>query len=80
MTRPHPTIDEVSLNYLCPQLCDDGFAVNFNTKNLFLRKLNYVLTGYRDSITSLYLIFLYNATTPPCRIKPRPLTSTHTFT
>ena len=39
------------------KLCDDGFAVNFNTKNVFLRKLNDVLTGYRDATTGLYLIY-----------------------
>ena len=41
------------------QLCDDGFAVKFNTKNVFLRKLNDFPTGYRDATTGLYLIGFY---------------------
>ena len=38
------------------QLCGDVISVNFDTKNLFLRKGNYFLTGYEDSTTGLYLI------------------------
>ena len=38
------------------QLCGDVVSVNFDTKNVFLRKGNYFLTGYEDSTTGLYLI------------------------
>ena len=34
-------------------LRDDGFSVNFNTNNLFLRKGDYILTGYIDATMGL---------------------------
>ena len=48
------------------ELCDDGFALNFDSKNLFLRKGNGFLIGYMYATTDLYLIE-FN--------KPQPLPS-----
>ena len=39
------------------QLCEDSFAVKFDTKNIFLQKKKCVLIGYRDTNTGLYLIY-----------------------
>ena len=47
------------------QLCDDCFAVNFDTKNSLLKKVNDVLTRYIDAITGLNIIYFD---------KPQPLT------
>ena len=48
------------------QLCKDGFAVNFDTKNILLLKVKHVLVGYRYSTTNLYLFVFDN---------PQPLPS-----
>ena len=39
------------------QLCGDGFAVNFDTKNIFPIKGKHVLIGYIDATNGLYLIY-----------------------
>ena len=48
------------------KICDDGFAVKFNTKNIFLQNFNDVLIVYRYVTIGLYLIDFD---------KPQPLTS-----
>ena len=56
------------------QLLDDGFEVNFNSNNVFLRKLNYVLTGYSNDTTGLYLIEFDKPQTLPSLSKHATLT------
>ena len=41
-------------------LCDDGFAVNFDANYIFQQKINHVLIGYRDTNTVHYLIDFNN--------------------
>ena len=47
------------------QLCEDGFAVNFYTKDVFLRKVKHVLIGYRYATTGLNLIDFDHPQPPP---------------
>ena len=42
------------------KLCEDGFAVNFYKRNVFLRKLKHVLIGYRYATMGLNLIYFDN--------------------
>ena len=42
------------------KLCEDGFAVNFYTRNVFLRKVKQVPIGYRYATTGLNLIYFDN--------------------
>ena len=48
------------------KLCEDGFAVKFYTRNVFLRKVKHVPIGYRYATTGLNLIYFHN---------PQPLPS-----
>ena len=48
------------------QLCEDGFAVNFDTKNVLIQKLKHVIIVYIDATTGIYLIYVDD---------PQPLTS-----
>ena len=48
------------------QIYEDGFAVNFDTNNVFLQKSKDVLIGFRDATTDLYSINFDN---------PQPLPS-----
>ena len=54
-----PVIKYFCLVYV-GQLCDDGFAVKFNTNYVFLKKVNYILTSYIDATMGLYLIYFDN--------------------
>ena len=48
------------------QLCEDNFAVNFGSKNIFLQKGKHIVIGYRDATTGLYLVYFDNPKPPPC--------------
>ena len=48
------------------KLWEDGFVVNFDTKNVFLQKRKHVLIGYRYANTGLYLIDFDNP--PPSMV------------
>ena len=59
-TCPHlPAMKDLCLISVV-QLCEDGFAVNFYTRNYSLRKVKHVLIGYRYATTGLNLIYFDN--------------------
>ena len=45
--------------------CDDGFAVNFDAKHVYLRKVQLLLIGNRYTLSGLYNIDFYTPTHPP---------------